>query len=319
MEKKRFLPTILEINIFYLIIAFAWTEIGGRAQIRDMYTGILITEYLIIFIPTLIYIKILGYDLKKVLRLNAISIKEAFKIPLIVLFSYPILIFINGIALKILDYFDAIKYYEMPLMPQNNTQFLITLFVGAITPGICEEVMFRGPIMRGYERLGARKAIIISGVLFGIFHFNIQNFVGPTMLGILLGYLAYRTNSIFPSIIAHGTNNAISFTVGYVSLRVLDRLNIDPATNEGLQQNISSDMHTTALIIGLIFILGILLICGLVVYNLIKSLPNREKEFKENMELDIRHTSLLAKIISIGSLIMVGIIFVYRAHIFITR
>ncbi len=75
--------------------------------------------------------------------------------------------------------------------------------------------MFRGVILNAYNKLGYRKSIIITGVLFGLFHFTILNFVGPAILGIIFGIMVYKTNSLYSSIIAHTVNNGIALTIGY--------------------------------------------------------------------------------------------------------
>ena len=57
-------PSILETNVLYLIIALLLTTIGAYVQSKEVYTGLLITEYLIILLPTLSYLKINGYSIK---------------------------------------------------------------------------------------------------------------------------------------------------------------------------------------------------------------------------------------------------------------
>ncbi len=67
--------------------------------------------------------------------------------------------------------------------------------------------------------LERKKAIIYSAILFGIFHFNVQNLLGPIYLGLLFGIIAYKTDSIYPTIIGHTVNNTIALTIGYFATR----------------------------------------------------------------------------------------------------
>jgi sodium transport system permease protein len=87
--------------------------------------------------------------------------------------------------------------------------FLVTLVLIAVGPAVCEEILFRGPILRGLrERLGPAQAIVATALLFGIFHLDIYRLIPATLLGILLGYLAHASRSVVPAMLAHFCNNA---------------------------------------------------------------------------------------------------------------
>lgn len=85
----------------------------------------------------------------------------------------------------------------------------------AILPGVCEEVAHRGLLMRGLSPLSIKKAIIISAVLFGLVHMNIEQFFYATIIGLFIGYLAYTCDSIYPAIIVHFMNNFLSVYIGF--------------------------------------------------------------------------------------------------------
>ena len=95
--------------------------------------------------------------------------------------------------------------------------FFLELLLVAILPAVCEEFLHRGILLQGIRSLGYKKAIIISGVLFGLIHFSITQAVYATVIGILLGFVAIVSKSILPSIIIHFTNNAISLYLSYAS------------------------------------------------------------------------------------------------------
>lgn len=95
--------------------------------------------------------------------------------------------------------------------------FFLELLLVAILPAVCEEFLHRGILLQGIRSLGYKKAIIISGILFGLIHFSITQAVYATVIGILLGFVAIVSKSILPSIIIHFTNNAISLYLSYAS------------------------------------------------------------------------------------------------------
>ena len=65
------------------------------------------------------------------------------------------------------------------------------------------------------------KAILISAVVFGSFHMlsnsviAIDRLIPTTLIGVMLGYLAYKSDSILPGIILHSFNNAIVIYLAY--------------------------------------------------------------------------------------------------------
>lgn len=276
-------PTILESNILFLFIGILLITVGSIVQAIDIYKGLLITEYIIILIPILLYLKIKGYSIKETLRLNSISSKQIIYTIVIVLLAYPIAVFFNYIGIILLSKYGKLLPSSVPI-PSSATEFILGFIVISITPGICEEVMFRGMLMKSYEPLGKKKAIIYSAVLFGIFHFNLQNLLGPIFLGILFGILVYKTNSIITSIIAHMTNNFIALLIGFYSNKVdeltVGDLNTIPISEEEMY-------FYGAVIMGIIAV-----VLGFIVYRLVRSMPtikdsqpeeifDVQKEYKE--------------------------------------
>lgn len=94
----------------------------------------------------------------------------------------------------------------------------VALAVFALMPAITEEVAFRGFILSGL-RTGhkAGSAVIISAVLFGLMHVVIslfQQFFNATILGVVLGWLALKTRSLYPGVIFHALSNGLAVLAG---------------------------------------------------------------------------------------------------------
>lgn len=86
----------------------------------------------------------------------------------------------------------------------------LALMVG-MTPGICEELLFRGYVQtRLVERMGAVLAILITSVVFAAFHMDLVHSTAVVAIGIYLGWLSWASGSIFPAMIAHFVNNFLS-------------------------------------------------------------------------------------------------------------
>jgi len=94
----------------------------------------------------------------------------------------------------------------------------------ALTPAICEELAFRGFILSGFRQGGATwRAIVISAAFFGLTHSILQQSLVAAVVGVVIGYLAVRTESIVPAMVFHFVHNALAATAVPVSRYVTDR------------------------------------------------------------------------------------------------
>lgn len=93
----------------------------------------------------------------------------------------------------------------------------ITIVIAA---PILEELIFRGIILNGLlKSYSPLKSIIISSLLFGLVHLNPWQFIGTFILGILSGWVYFKTKKITLPIIIHMTNNSLAFLGHYFSSR----------------------------------------------------------------------------------------------------
>lgn len=98
---------------------------------------------------------------------------------------------------------------------RSDLGLAFTVAMLAVVPGICEELLFRGYAQRQFERaLGVSGGILLSGVLFGMYHLRLSQLLPLSVLGIYLAYLTWRTGSLLPAIVVHFLNNAVSVGVG---------------------------------------------------------------------------------------------------------
>ena len=106
------------------------------------------------------------------------------------------------------------------LIPTDGSRGVVaTLLLVAASPAICEECLFRGPILRGLRtRLGAVASVFVAAALFGLFHLDLYRLIPTTILGVLLGFLALESGSIVPSMVAHFCNNAMLITLASLHL-----------------------------------------------------------------------------------------------------
>lgn len=217
---------ITSANIFFMIFTFIFiiaqilvgiaVSLGfGQKVQNNVYLTIVVTEIIFILIPCVIFTLVNKLDVRAVFRLRRLKIKPALIIILISIPAYMVATMLNTIFLFFLQFVGKIPPNTIPT-PTTIQELLIGILIIGVLPGICEEVLNRGIMLNAYESRGTIKAVIITGLFFGIFHFDITNFFGPAVLGALLGYYAIRTNSIFAPMLAHFLNNTIAEILSYV-------------------------------------------------------------------------------------------------------
>ena len=87
------------------------------------------------------------------------------------------------------------------------------LILIALVPAVCEELAFRGFILTGMRQPGSGKrerrwrAIAVSSLFFALAHGILQQQISAFFLGLILGYIAYQVQSVWPAILYHLTHN----------------------------------------------------------------------------------------------------------------
>ncbi len=284
-----------------MTVMILFVTVGYVAQNWDFHYGILITEFLLIALPTVIYVKTKGASLKTELRFNKLSFVDVLLVAVAFIAAYFVAVFINVIGEIFLSMLGNLIVPDIPFAT-DPAEYLVLLFIIAGSAGICEEILFRGFILRAYEKLGMWPNIIVTAMLFSILHLNVQNILAPFFLGIVLGFVVYKTNSIFAGIIGHFINNAISVTWGYVIMNLPFYRNVDIAqVQEGI---------TTQALIGAAVLFGVILpFAGTIMVICLKAINDRHSETTDNRS-DTGFFSILRSIKLSWPLLVSFIIFI---------
>jgi membrane protease YdiL (CAAX protease family) len=142
------------------------------------------------------------------------------------------------------------RILEQIMLQLKFTNILSTtllLFAAVVGAAYCEEMLIRGMFQRALEnRFRAVWAILISSAVFALIHINPWGGIQIFIIAIALGVIAWKTNSIVPTIIVHGLNNFIVILFNNLSEEQL------------LWYGTKSEVHTHISVIGTgFFILGL--------------------------------------------------------------
>lgn len=128
-----------------------------------------------------------------------------------------------------------LKQFEGKILSQELWVLLLTL---ALLPAICEELAFRGFVFGGLLRKqGVLRAIVVSSLLFGFTHAVLQQSIAASLMGLVLGLIAWRTGGVFCTIVVHAVNNGLSLTMAWCGAREIREISVPDALSWAIRQD----------------------------------------------------------------------------------
>jgi uncharacterized protein len=107
---------------------------------------------------------------------------------------------------RVLRTFDVSRVFDVPF----REQVAIALIASVLAP-LCEEAAFRGYLQRTLAlRRSPAVAIGVSAVLFGVLHLDPVRLPALVVLGVVFGWLGWRSGSTWPAVTAHAANNGLA-------------------------------------------------------------------------------------------------------------
>ncbi len=105
------------------------------------------------------------------------------------------------------------SFLEMP----SWIYLAFNLFMIALLPAVGEELIFRGVLQRGLQRINGNPhlSIWVAAILFSAMHMQFLGFFPRLLMGVAMGYLLYWSGNLWYPIIAHFTNNAMAVILAY--------------------------------------------------------------------------------------------------------
>jgi len=203
------------------------SEVGGSFVERlsataKMYNpairiSLVISQYLFMLVPTWWLVKY--WHTRKVREYVRLRLNSAVEIILAVLATLAIIptgAYIGNEFMKWFKFPDVFyEFYNELFSAHSFPEFLWLVFLIAITPAICEEMLFRGYVQRTFERTIGAKSVILVGVVFGLFHMQPLSLITLSILGVVFGFFYYRSKSLVPAMAGHFTNNFLAIYLFY--------------------------------------------------------------------------------------------------------
>lgn len=200
-------------------------------------------------IPLILIVRKINKKSKLSIGNNLVFKKEHIRIifPLII-----IIVGINIVMSEVGNYITAIFPMSESLekmfreMLGGEISFVGTIIKVVIVAAVAEEIFMRGIILDGLlGRYSEVKSVVISALLFGLWHLNIYQFPAAFVGGLLLGWIFVKTKSLLLCIIGHAVNNSL----GFITIKLLN-LKIKGYSMEGFQPLWFTSLGLVLLIMG---------------------------------------------------------------------
>jgi hypothetical protein len=178
-----------------------------------------ISQFLLMLLPTLWLVKHWHTpDVRSYLRLRSCPLAQvALAFAAAVLF-FPFNVYISGLLTEMLNIpTEFVTIGQQIFTASTGGEFIFLIFVVAVTPAMCEEVLFRGYAQRTFERVLGWKSVLVVGILFGLYHMQPLGLFSLSGLGLIFGFLFFASRSILPGMVAHFTNNFLVVLSLYLS------------------------------------------------------------------------------------------------------
>lgn len=291
MRDKDPLPTFAHAVFCFILIMLlqfasfkylsrAAMDPSGKLDAMQVMKVMLVQQLALIASPALMMGIMLTTSMGQTFRLSLPSLKLTGLAILLAITAHPLsLMLASGMQWFFPPLPDGIAKLTKG-MGDPNQSLAVMLITFALAPAFCEEIAFRGFILSGLGRSGRTwLSIILSSLFFGVVHMIPQQIFNAALLGIVLGLIATRSQSLWPCVLFHFTFNALSVLNGRLGRALGPDSPSNPffVTTDGGQILF---LWPTLLIAGVLFVYGLrLLYRSSQPGDATKQLPTGEQRF----------------------------------------
>jgi membrane protease YdiL (CAAX protease family) len=205
-----------------IILGFGASYLPENSQNSLIFISMVVGQTIMV-VPLLFYLYTNNESILDRVRLRPVSTRI---IAATATFSIGIIIIgdeIDRIVAIILPQPDFFRLLSEQLKIQSlGSAIFMTLLVVFLAP-LVEEIIFRGFLQKFLEERwrDITRAVLVTSLFFAVIHLNPFWLIQIYFLGLILGYLAWFTGSIFPPLILHAVNNAFALTLENVPAGIL--------------------------------------------------------------------------------------------------
>ncbi|WP_033152918.1 CPBP family intramembrane glutamic endopeptidase [Pseudobutyrivibrio ruminis] len=255
MEKtfdKIELVKLVLVFILEIVIALA---VGTLLNVIGNVAGISVPTYMhVLALDICLLIPVFAYTIKKgdsiveAFGFKGIKVATFFQTILLVIVVSPMAMFANVLS----------QFFVPNTMVQGVDQFAsesvgLTLVATVLCAPVVEEIVCRGFFTNRLNKIMSfTAAAIISALMFGAPHMNINQFCYATVLGLIFAYTNRASGSIFTSMIMHIVFNGYNMALLFMMNWAMEQVGMDFAEAAEAERANTSSMISTAVVLGVL-------------------------------------------------------------------
>lgn len=203
------IPTIQSAKNLFLISLVFVSVLGSLMQKYNFWIGLSLNGILLILIPTIAFIVKDKFSPQLVLRLNYQGFYALVTGVVLGLCVWPLGLWIQA---NLINIFSSESHNILGAISEiRHSNMPYRLFVMGFLVGIYEETLFRGYLQSAIEKtLGVKHSILWTSILFAIYHLNLTTMIAVLPSALLMGWICWKFNSIFPAILLYFSNNFLT-------------------------------------------------------------------------------------------------------------
>lgn len=209
--KKGGVPTVSDVWFVVAVTILLVLYAGSLLQIKYGLAGVFGTQLILLAVPLflVIYTK---RDVKKTYGFAGTKAANYLGGAVLIVGAYMVnLVIAVGLSALFPESAGNVETVFADILSGN---VLAVLLVIALAPAVCEEMLFRGVILHSLQaKYRVPSAIAITAVLFGLYHMSLIKFIPTGLLGMVFCIVVWKTGSIYPAMLMHFINNAISVII----------------------------------------------------------------------------------------------------------
>ncbi|REK27685.1 MAG: CPBP family intramembrane metalloprotease [Planctomycetota bacterium] len=206
---------ILIVSFFLSVfLAKSFEELLARGTFADLFKSAFISIVVGVALPALLFSIMLTRSPRRTLQLGPPT--KLLTIPvaaLLALAAIPLSrLLLEGLQVVLPMTEATAQLEQLAKLFDSAPNVLAALGVIALMPAVFEELAFRGFILSGFRHTGHKwRAIALSSIFFALAHSIVYQEINALLLGLILGYLAIQTGSIWPCMTFHFVFNASQY------------------------------------------------------------------------------------------------------------
>jgi sodium transport system permease protein len=209
--------------LILLIRFFMSLAIAAPQSFRDLALSAAVTALVVVATPAVLMAVMLTRSPAQTLLLKRPPLAAAPLAVLLALVLHPAVIMLQDVVRRVYPISQELVESLNGLLAQPASPWVLLLSF-ALAPAVCEELAFRGFILSGLRRSGSKwTAIVVSSIFFGAAHAIFQQSLVAFLLGLVIGYLAVQSGSLWPGVLFHVVHNSLALMAQRVAPWLVER------------------------------------------------------------------------------------------------